>query len=158
MKALREYLHFVNNFAETHKKDLAWPHKSMEGFVLEYGQSFNVVPPPDGLRRGEMKECYYNALMAVLASDDLVYVEGYAFGIIPVLHAWVATRDLSEAYDLTWKDGEARAYLGVPMSREYVGLIAGKREKCAVIDAWDLGFPLLSGEHGPDEFLYKEGG
>lgn len=73
----------------------------------------------------EIKQCYYNSMMAQSLNRELEYWEGWATGIIPVNHAWNVEE--KSVIDLTWskldymrEDPEQVAYFGVAIPREFV--------------------------------------
>lgn len=74
--------------------------------------------PPD-IERGQMGDCYSNALNAALGSRGrYIYVEGYAnAGFFPMRHAWVVDGN-GTVYDPTWPDGED--YYGIPFETQWL--------------------------------------
>jgi len=150
----------------------------MEDFVLDRGYEFKsasltdeemeivrraVQFPGCGLRA---KECYYNAQMLALHEPELTYYEGYAFGLIPTPHAWVATKSM-KVVDLTWRRTEhgtwfeyepevdlstrvlgeipeGIAYIGVGFPTEMIREEIFKTESAhSFLDDWRNDFPLL---------------
>jgi hypothetical protein len=73
----------------------------IEEFVCEYGREFAPAPLPDRLRKGLPRHCYHNAYH-LARKHGLVYVEGYAAGLIPVLHAWCCAPGSTQVIDPTW--------------------------------------------------------
>ena len=126
----------------------AWKYSSIEEFVLENGQSFKCRELPDNIKRGKIKQCFANAYRLTYTHPDLHYVEGYACGIIPVLHAWCVTDD-GFVVDNTWEDGTD--YLGVVFQPTYLHRIILSRERYSVLDNWENKYPLLTGEHSVGE-------
>jgi len=128
-------------------------HKSFEEFLLAEGRE---MEPGEVRLNGEIKECFMNAYHCA-ERHNLLYVEGYAHSVIPTMHAWIAD-ETGNAFDPTWKKmGEE--YFGVVFPLEYVNKIIFARECYGVIDSWELGFPLLTGEHEypiTEETLRKE--
>ena len=57
---------------------------SIGEFVLEYGQVFKV----DKCIKGTPKQCFKNAALYAII-NNCIYVEGYIYCHIPILHAWV---------------------------------------------------------------------
>jgi len=101
---------------------LEWTAKVMPvgllALIHERGRSFTSAALPADVERGEAKQCFRNAFQLAMSRDDLIYVEGYASSIIPVLHAWcVTTRGV--VVDPTWKDAEECAYYGIPLRRDF---------------------------------------
>jgi hypothetical protein len=155
-------------------------YSCMEEYVNANGVDFSsealtereMVTVMDAVDRARMrfqiKQCFYNAQMLVLADDsgDLIYHEGWAFGkaIIAVHHGWASIN--GKVIDLTWrldqtlrKRGRLRdRIIGLyPEGYEYVGVpFPDKRhlrEKMldrgwvgSQIDDWENRWPLLRGE------------
>mgnify|MGYP001012730423 FL=1 len=61
------------------------------------------------------KRCFVNAArLAATRRDELQYVEGWAWGKVPLHHAWCVDRD-GNVVDPTWEpDPLLDAYFGVP--------------------------------------------
>jgi hypothetical protein len=118
--------------------------QTIHGFVLENGKEFKPIDLPVEFQHciGKPKECFLNAYQMALASG-YSYVEGYAIGVIPVLHAWVT--EGHHAIDPTWEDG--KGYIGVTFGINYVEHVIFKRKAYGVLDCLEIGFPLLTGEH-----------
>ena len=75
--------------------------------------------------QSQIKQCYYNSMMAQSLNRELEYWEGWAAGIIPTNHAW-NVQDNS-VIDLTWSkldymrdNPEQVVYFGVAIHREFV--------------------------------------
>ena len=75
--------------------------------------------------QSQIKQCYYNSMMAQSLNRELEYWEGWAAGIIPTNHAW-NVQDNS-VIDLTWSkldymrdNPEQVVYFGVAIPREFV--------------------------------------
>jgi hypothetical protein len=119
--------------------------KGCEAFVLNNGLSFKAAKLPRHVKRGAMKQCFYNAYNAMLDHDGLIYCEGFAQGaVIPVLHAWCVTED-GRVVDPTWKVGSE--YIGVPFSSCYVmERFLRQRQSISLIDDFSAHWPLLSGK------------
>jgi hypothetical protein len=90
-----------------------------------------------------------------------IYVEGYAASagcrmVMP--HAWLTRADTpGRAYDVAWSDAaEGAEYLGIPFRMDYVRRVyhASKRRQFGVLEAWWLGFPLVTGETPVEEVTY----
>lgn len=113
-------------------------------FVLQNGVEFIPSKLPKDVQRGQMKECFRNAFMLMVGRPDLIYVEGYAAGVIPVYHAWCVDQK-GCVVDPTWGD-DGQVYLGVPFTKEFVVSQTMKSKKYGLIDAWDQKWPLFSME------------
>jgi len=136
---------------QVHNKKEAdsWPYCCMEDFVLHFGEAFSFSELPSYIERGEMKQCFKNAYHLALSSPEHTYVEGFACGVIPVMHAWcIDSKD--QVVDPTWTDG--REYYGVRFNLNYVNEVIEDKSTYGVIDNWEDRFPLLSGAHTVEHF------
>lgn len=162
-----------------------WKFSCVEDYVVSNGQLFNSVAlTPEELHiiytacdnnKFPIKECFANSQKIVSndMSGKLVYVEGYASGIIPVHHGWVGINgkviDLTmRVYEIVggnierkvkthkhrrWPDRvlgvlpRGREYIGVSFTREQVlaNMVATKMYQ-SLIDNWQAGWPLLKGD------------
>jgi hypothetical protein len=79
-----------------------------------------------------------------MEDSSLIYVEGFATCVIPVLHAWVVDQD-GVIYDPTWKVGKHKGhdYYGVPFSLMQCFKIMSKSKHYGLLDAWTAGWPLF---------------
>ena len=75
--------------------------------------------------QSQIKQCYYNSMMAQSLNRELEYWEGWAAGIIPTNHAWNVQDNSVIA--LTWSkldymrdNPEQVVYFGVAIPREFV--------------------------------------
>ena len=150
INSVRDYLKWQYEAMMHFHKDKStgredWKYQMIEEFVLSEGQNFKPATLPEGVERGTIKECFCNALLLVLDSDDdLIYCEGYADGsVIPVHHAWCVTRD-GVVIDPTWRNLGAE-YVGVPFKVEWVREAVFKRGSYGIIDNWENEWPLLKG-------------
>lgn len=145
-KDLMEYLKGIVKFRDQYAGELPedWKYNSIEDFVLQHGQAFEFHPLPERMERGPMKECFRNAFNMMLQErNDLIYVEGFAYGcVIPVHHAWCVDKD-GRVFDFTWEEGWG--YYGIPFKREFVMETILRTERFGVIDNFSEGFPLLRG-------------
>lgn len=135
------------------EKPEGWEYNSIEEFVLRNGRWYTPAPLPKNLKRGRMMDCFKNATHAM--ERGYTYVEGYATGIVPVLHAWV-TDDKGNAYDVTWPYNPKNAYYGVPFDKMFVIKTMLRTGVYGILDDWRSGWPLLSGESKPEEYLHRE--
>lgn len=131
---------------------------SMGEFVLTHGRRFTPQPTlPAGIKCGKLRQCFKNAANIAIERDDLIYCEGYAAGIIPVMHAWLVDVD-GNVIDPTWcrKVGKVDfmgvEYFGIPISQKYLTMSLLDNEKYALIDAWEAGYPMLKDE--PEMFMH----
>ena len=127
--------------------------KSAEGFVLKHGQKFDPRPLPKGTKRGPIQQCFRNCANAAMDDPTLTYCEGYAIGVIPVLHAWCVDKD-GKILELTWKK-PGTEYFGIPFQTSFL-----KRQLCrsgyfGLIDAWKSNWPLLRGRFPKNEWYKK---
>jgi hypothetical protein len=126
--------------------------------VLKFGRPFARRPLPKGRWRRGLGLCYANALQAA-KTRRYVYVEGYATGLaggIPQHHAWVTDpRDFSVAYDPTW--GRGAEYFGIPFRLDYLLKAYEESGHPGVLDAWEMKWPLVSGEHRIENAVWKPG-
>lgn len=124
-------------------------YRCLQEFVLKHGIECTAAPLPEGVKRGRVKLCYMNATKLALKRPDLVYVEGFAVGVIPVMHAWCVTPD-GTVIDPTWDTG--RDYFGVPIKTGYLRRAIVKSGFYGLIDNYQNEWPLL---REPPE-LWKE--
>jgi hypothetical protein len=116
-----------SHFKEMLERLASFREKSMEGFVLEQGEAFDVPSSAPAIDLMTPKECFSNAaqLTAMTWSDDgeYDYVEGFVIDHklpFPIHHAWIAPKGTNTVVDPTlgWRPGAA--YYGVKMDRGYV--------------------------------------
>jgi hypothetical protein len=158
-------------------------YNTFEHFVLEQGAPAVSQPFPAGRKteiltairrrrlRFPIKQCFGNSLEFLLATmlPGVVYVEGYATGVImPVHHAWVtvdgAVLDLtmrlhwphapgrkrdSIRTNRIWGDLQGREYYGVafPDRAFHVKRALATGLFSSVIDDWPNNWPALRGEY-----------
>lgn len=109
-KATIEYMKGIASMQEH-------PELTTEGYVLEHGERFTPQPLPKGIKRGTIKECFRNAALLAMDSDEYTYVEGIAhMGIIPMHHAWVVDKQ-GNVIDNTWRT-PGLSYLGVKFPKK----------------------------------------
>lgn len=115
-------------------------------------------PLPKRMRRGQPKQCYWNALKLVQRGKGrYVYVEGAATHILTCEHAWCLDRETGLIVDPTWltelHDGTpltGTAYYGVPLKAKYVKQCLDQ-ERLAVWD-WYGTFPIMTGLVAEEEW------
>jgi hypothetical protein len=116
----------VELMAHAHEK-LGTSTKSVDAFLLKYGEEFDVNPTPDWVELMTPKMCFMNCFVLVeeqrggLLSEDipeLYYCEGYVLSSglpIPIHHAWCVQDDgtLIEPTLPDRTDEEKVTYFGV---------------------------------------------
>lgn len=130
---------------------------TMRELVLKHGRPFDIQPLPNDKWQRDDGACYANALKAA-QTRRYVYVEGYAVAEgrseLAKLHAWVTDpQNPTVAFDPTW--GHGREYFGIPFRLEYVVGLHDALGHPGVIDAWELRWPLLSGEHRIEDVIWR---
>ena len=124
-----------------------WEYLCIEDFVLREGQPFaapSSVELPSDVSQGIVKECFKNCVNSVaMRGTDYLYCEGYALGIIPMLHAWLVSPD-GQVIDPTWRK-PGTEYFGVLFNRKFVLEQTLKQETYGLLDAYTAGWPLLKG-------------
>ena len=111
----------------------------LEDFVLKNGQLFESKMLPKKVKRGPMKECFKNAALLSMETS-YYYVEGFAFGIIPVIHGWCVNKK-GRVIDPTWEDG--KEYYGIIIKRDYLFKYLLKYKRYGLLENWENGYPLL---------------
>jgi len=76
------------------------------------------------IRQGAKQDCFKNAIHVTAwgGVPGTIYVEGYATGTIPTLHAWVTDAAGELAYDPTWEDDYGREYFGVAFDPSWASM------------------------------------
>lgn len=139
---VRSHLEFVG--ANVTRRD-GHRYASTYDLVLREGAAYEPAEYVDGwwAFTGRPRHCFRNALLlAHLHPDDLTYVEGYAAGVIPVLHAWCVTAD-GHVVDPTWTTGNGREYVGIAFDTDWVEAYTDVRGIYGVIDDWQHDWPLV---------------
>lgn len=128
---------------------------NFESFVLSHGRSFAPRNCPERYRyaRGRMKQCFCNAANAAIRDKSLIYVEGFASIVIPVLHAWCITKD-GKTVELTWRDGDAIGYFGVPFQTAFLHRQLIRNKTYSLLDHWGNEFALLRGVYAKNEWIH----
>jgi hypothetical protein len=112
-------------------------------WLLDNGKALgDWAPLPKRVKRGPIKQCYWNSLTLAAGSERYVYMEGYATHIIPVQHAWCYDRETGLVVDRTWAKGFD--YVGVPVKAKYAEQCL-EQERTPVLD-WMAGYPIMAGE------------
>jgi hypothetical protein len=180
---MKQFLEQSASFIRSFRSDVTMPYASIEEFVLKHGRTYEskkltrdeiryvkAVARSSGCKF-KIKECYFNAQMLLaddIGANRLSYVEGYASGVIPVLHGWCEIN--GKVIDLTmrfWKNdsmiehppygagvfGETqdRQYIGVKIPRKIVlDRMLKHKEASSLLDDFENRWPLLQQEwtHG----------
>lgn len=150
--AVEELIEFLDNhvqmFRGMNRATAKWPYNSMYDFILFHGREWAPHEIKDRMPMGKSRECFLNAALAVMAHDDLTYVEGLAIPTtvaIPIRHAWLVD-NRGRVVDRTWTP-VGHAYFGVPFKTEYVCRRLAKYVYAgSLIDDWEHNWPLLTGE------------
>lgn len=97
-----------------------WSYCCVEELVLTCGYWGIPAPLPSQRRRGPERNCYANAT-DYSRTYHLTYVEGFALTDVDLAceHAWCVGAD-GQVHDPTWRDGGGVAYLGIPLSIDYL--------------------------------------
>lgn len=145
---IEEYLNMMTSMIKSSSKQKINRYVCFEDFVLQHGMRFDGRGKlPKKARMGKARQCFKNATQLVLAHPNLTYVEGYACGIIPVMHGWCVTKE-GDVIDPTWKDG--REYFGVPIKRSYLIKSMRLYGVYGIIDLWQNRWPIFNLQ--PEEF------
>lgn len=128
--------------AQSRPKDDMHVWSSIEELVLSMAGEPVVVKSlslPDGMRRGELKACFRNALMASAMHPNLRYTEGWSMsGFFPVAHAWVTDIETGAIYDPTWINLEYEGpflYLGMRFSKPFMAALVDETGDPSVFDS-----------------------
>ncbi|MET9403178.1 hypothetical protein [Kitasatospora sp. NPDC002965] len=102
-----------------------------EAVVLAQGLLHSPTPWPAGMpRRSIDGSPFRNAWRVARTATGLTYTEGFALRAVPagvVHHAWCVD-PAGRALDPTWPDGRGLAYLGLPMTTDWVESV--RRRTC----------------------------
>ena len=132
---------------------------TVRDLVLHHGRAYANKSLPQGEWARDSQACHANALHAAM-TGRWVYVEGFAIpakGDLAVLHAWVTNpKNPVVAHDPTW--GNGREYFGIPFRLDYVLRMHQKTGHPGVLDAWELGWPILRGDDRISDVIWKAGG
>lgn len=145
MTIIEEYLKALSKFNQGKN----WPYQNLYDFLIKEGQQFTKIHDfrETGYERGEAKNCYGNSYQIAVMDNNINYCEGIAVAHnvpLPMAHAWNYIPGLG-VVDSTWKNGVE--YFGVVIPKWYLTQLVLNSSRYGVLDAWDLGWPLLSGKH-----------
>lgn len=130
-----------------------------EDLILQHGTVYRRAtrrPPTHPIP----KACFHQSYrLAARKGSKWIYVEGFATSPdaigIPVLHAWLTTAETpGEAYDVAWTHPEAD-YIGIPFDPGFVKAMRKRLGQYSVLDAWQIGYPLLTGEIAVADVIWK---
>ena len=145
MDDLREMLDLMIEATKGRKLPECFKYSSLQDFVLQNGREFDPIDKPSSIKRGIIKECYKNAFEIVQDRPDLTYCEGYADSYLGLPILHAwVATDEGEAIEVTWPTKGA-SYIGVPFDFEFVRRTIVNKETWGVLDNWMDGFPLLCG-------------
>jgi hypothetical protein len=149
---MRTYLNDVTEMLKRgHGRSKLNSYHCFEDFVLQHGTEFKDIGNlPKGEKMGRLGECYANAARLAQRHRELIYVEGYACSIIPMLHGWCTTLD-GKIIDPTWKNGTG--YFGVPFKKKFILKLMVEHGTYGFIDMWKQGWPVLYAS--PRQFKQK---
>lgn len=141
----RHYLEQVSGMRRSHIKDPdRWHYLGCEDLVLREGKEYKRGLRPKGIPPGRPKHCFMNAFqLAERTGGRYAYVEGYATGIIPTLHAWNVDSSTGEMFDVTWEADMGVDYIGIEIPRHVLRAVMLTSGVYGAIDAWTSDWPLL---------------
>lgn len=141
MNPVEQFLRDVAEMMRTFKRPVSiGGYYGIGDFVLKNGHEFNLDNPLE-IRRGEPRHCYMNAAALALSHKGYTYCEGYAAGVIPVMHAWVV-KD-GRIGETTWPE-LGSAYYGITFKTEYLRKELLTSKRYGLIDRWWDDWPLLT--------------
>lgn len=112
------------------------------------------LPPEYREWKGPMKQCFHNAANAAFHDRDLIYCEGYASSIIPILHAWCLDPD-GRVLELTWST-PGQDYFGIPFRRNFLIEQAIQNGKYGLVDRLENEFALVRGLYPRKDWFEKK--
>jgi len=152
--------HHIEFLKEHDNEKIEKGYKSIYHFLKKEAIEFNT----DGMsltEDGIMKECYKNTYDLCSTKKDIyIYTEGYVTSSIgfPVLHAWITTEN-GKIIDPTLRIRNANKsieYFGVQFNFDYVTETIIEKETYGIIDNYEMGFPILTGEHEKKYWKFKK--
>ena len=101
--------------------------RSVEVFLLSYGEEFGKATLPDYLTAMAPRMCFQNCFELAELEDDLTYCEGYILrpGVFPLVvhHAWLVDTDDSVIEPTITDDPLGLDYFGVRLPFETVDAV-----------------------------------
>ncbi len=141
---VRGYLQKVHKMVSTSGVRPVNGYCCIDHFVLVNGAHMRPCPKrqwPLSAVKGPERECFRNAALVAMADKDLIYCEGYALGIIPLMHVWVIDAK-GRVIDNTW-ERPGRDYYGVAIRTEYLRDQLLKQKVYGLIDQPTQDWPLV---------------
>lgn len=120
--------------------------------LAEHGRNWKPAPLPKDVRSGIKQGCFHNCATLALRWQRFIYCEGYACGVIPVLHAWLLDAQ-GNVIDPTWTGGRNMAepgidYFGVAIKTKYLiertAMLQRGPFVASILDDWINDYPILS--------------
>jgi len=156
---IKEYIDLNIGFLEeNYNNEDEKGYKSIYHFLKKEGSEFNIVDIKY-TEEGIIKECFKNSLdLCFTNQEKYIYTEGYTitFGL-PILHAWITTTD-GKIIDPTIRKHEkvGSEYFGVQFDFNYVIETTNEKKTYGILDNYQMGFPILTGEHKKEDWKYKK--
>jgi len=142
--AVRSYLQKVYKLVSTMGHQPINGYCCLDHFVLVNGIFMRPCPKrhwPASAVQGPVGECFRNAALLAFENPGLIYCEGYAMSLLPVLHAWVVTSK-GRVIDITWSR-RGTEYYGVAIRTDYLRQQVKKQKTYGLIDQPVYDWPLL---------------
>lgn len=140
--AVQQHLVALAALTNQHTTKIGDYHSIYE-FVLRHGQIYVAVECPKKYRRrAEPQQCFANA-KRLASKHKLIYVEGFAAGIIPTHHAWCVKPGALDVIDPTWVSDLGIDYFGVPVALDYVRESYIRSRQYSVLDDWENRWPIF---------------
>lgn len=112
-------------------------------FVLTHGREWTTkTDVPKEARDRKLGQCFRNAANLALGwyRNELIYCEGYAISVIPMMHAWCIDLQgrIIDPTGNQWTD-----YFGLAFKSMYLQEALQSQGHYGLIDAWKSDWPLL---------------
>ncbi len=135
---LQTFTHDTHPWVPVNRQQLNG-YSSMQDFVLQNGREF--TPGTICWALGK-QNCFQHAAEAASLCRDFTYCEGYAAGIIPVLHAWIVDAKDGTVIETTWPEMGTH-YYGIPFRTDYVRKQIKLTKHYSMIDQWENDWPTI---------------
>lgn len=130
---------------------------SLGHLVLTYGIQFQYAPLPKGINPGKLQQCFANATaLSDRRRGELIYVEGYCAGLIPMMHAFCVDEH-DRVVDNTWCPphcSPGQSYFGIPFRRDYMATMQLRTGYYGMLDQWEANWPIFEVAHQPEKFIH----